>query len=56
MMTLYIGLAAFFRSNDFVLHDTEYERDVKIQQDTFTGKASENSQGVRIKYATAQLK
>ena len=52
MVTLYIGFATFFRSTDFALHDTEYERDIRIEQDCFTGKASSESKGVRIKYAS----
>jgi hypothetical protein len=52
MITLYIGFATFFRRNEFILHDTEYERDVKIERDCFTGKASDNSKGVRVKYAS----
>jgi hypothetical protein len=49
MVTLYIGFAAFFRGTDFTLHDTVYERDIRIEQDCFTGKASSKSKGVRIK-------
>jgi hypothetical protein len=51
MITLYIGFAAFFRRSDFVLHDTLYERDINIERDCFTGKASDKSNGVRVKYA-----
>lgn len=52
MVTLYIGFATFFRSTDFTLHDTVYERDIRIEQDCFTGKALSESKGVRIKYAS----
>lgn len=52
MVSLYIGFATFFRYTDFVLHDTVYERDIKIEQDCFTGKESSESKGVRIKYAS----
>lgn len=52
MVTLYIGLATFFRGTDFTLHDTVYGRDIRIEQDCFTGKASSESKGVRIKYAS----
>ena len=53
MVTLYIAFATFFRGTDFTLHDTVYERDIKIEQDCFTGKASSEGKGVRIKYASA---
>ncbi|KAF1966836.1 cytochrome P450 [Bimuria novae-zelandiae CBS 107.79] len=52
-VTLYIGFAVFFRHTDFVLHDTLYERDVKVVRDCFTGKASDHSKGVRIKHVSA---
>ena len=53
MVTLYIGFATFFRGIDFTLHNTVYERDIRIEHDCFTGKASSESKGVRIKYASA---
>ncbi|KAH7310793.1 cytochrome P450 [Stachybotrys elegans] len=48
---LHVGLAAFFRRHDFVLHDTTYEMDVKMVRDCFSGDTSHESKGVRIKYA-----
>ncbi|KAF2437240.1 hypothetical protein P171DRAFT_492339 [Karstenula rhodostoma CBS 690.94] len=55
MITLYIGFAVFFRRNDFILHDTLYERDIEIEQDCLTGKTSDRSNGVRVKYADDKL-
>lgn len=51
MALLYIGFAAFFRRDDFILHDTFYERDVKIERDFFNGETSAESKGIRVKYA-----
>ncbi len=51
MAMLYVGFAAFFRRHDFVLHDTLYERDVKIERDCFNGETSSDSKGVRVKYS-----
>jgi len=54
MVLLYVGFATFFRQHDFVLHDTNYERDVKIVQDCFNGEPSSESKGVRVKYASSK--
>ena len=50
MAMMYIGLATFFRRHDWVLHDTNYERDVKVERDCFNGEASAQSKGIRVKH------
>ncbi|KAK7738498.1 hypothetical protein SLS53_006017 [Cytospora paraplurivora] len=50
MAMLYIGFAVFFRRYDFTLHDTFYERDIKIERDCFNGEVSTGSKGIRVKY------
>ncbi|KAL2061941.1 hypothetical protein VTL71DRAFT_7319 [Oculimacula yallundae] len=46
---LYIALAMIIRRFDLELHDTDYERDIKVVRDCFLGEATPGSQGVKVK-------
>lgn len=55
MAHLYITLAMMFRRYDFELHDTIWERDIRIVRDCFVGEVSPDTKGVRIKHAHKPL-
>ncbi len=46
---LYLALAMIIRRFDFQLHDTHYDRDIKVVRDCFLGEAKPGSQGVKVK-------
>lgn len=51
---LYLTLATILRRFKFQLHDTEFERDVKIVRDYFVGEVHPQSKGVRVKIVSEE--
>lgn len=46
---LYLTLASIVMKFDFEIHDTIWERDVKIEREYFVGMPSKEAKGVRMK-------
>lgn len=45
---LYLATANMFRKFEFRLHDTEYDRDVKVKRDCNVAVPGPESKGVRL--------